>query len=269
MIDPEPAEAGSDRLAVPAATPAGHGVVVAGAGSGIGRAVADALSGLGCRVACLDLNTAAAQEVATRLAGRTGADDVFALPLDVTRADSVTEAIDAAGRRLGGVHALVNCVGITGRTNLKSHEVPIDDFDRVVAVNLRGALLLSQAVLPGMVERGYGRILHVASIAGKEGNAGMVSYSATKAGLIGMVKAQGKEYALTGVTVNALAPAVVHTPMLDALPAEQVRYMTEKIPMARLGQLGEIAALISFAISPAAAFVTGFTWDMSGGRATY
>ena len=109
----------------------------------------------------------------------------------------------------------------------------------------------------------------MASIAGKEGNAGMVSYSASKAGLIGMVKSQGKEYAQTGVTVNALAPAVIRTPMVDALPPEQVRYMTEKIPMARLGDLGEIAALICFAISPAAAFVTGFTWDMSGGRATY
>jgi 3-oxoacyl-[acyl-carrier protein] reductase len=244
-------------------------VVVAGAGSGIGRAVAEALTDLGCRVACLDVNTAAVQDVATQLAGPAGADAVFALPLDVTRAESVSDAIGEADRRLGGVQALVNCVGITGQTNLRSHEVPIDDFDRVVAVNLRGALLLSQAVLPGMVERGYGRILQVASIAGKEGNAGMVSYSATKAGLIGMVKAQGKEYAQTGVTVNALAPAVIHTPMVDAMPAEQVRYMTERIPMARLGRLGEIAALITFAISPAAAFVTGFTWDMSGGRATY
>ena len=262
------ADAGSP-LAVPAATPAGHAVVVAGAGSGIGRAVAEVLSDQGCRVACLDLNVAAVQEVAERLTARAGPGNVVALELDVTSADSVTDAIAEANHRLGGVQALVNCVGITGRTNLRSHEVPIDDFDRVVAVNLRGALLLSQAVLPGMVERGYGRILHVASIAGKEGNAGMVSYSATKAGLIGMVKAQGKEYAQTGVTVNALAPAVIHTPMVDALPAEQVRYMTEKIPMARLGGLGEVAALISFAISPATAFVTGFTWDMSGGRATY
>jgi 2-dehydro-3-deoxy-L-rhamnonate dehydrogenase (NAD+) len=269
VTDSEPDAAGSDPLVVPAATPAGHGVVVAGAGSGIGRAVAEALSDLGCRVACLDVNLTAVQDVAARLGGRDGGGDVFALPVDVSSADSVREAIDAANRRLGGVQALVNCVGITGMTNLRSHEVPIDDFDRVVAVNLRGALLLSQAVLPGMVEREYGRILQVASIAGKEGNAGMVSYSATKAGLIGMVKAQGKEYALTGVTVNALAPAVIYTPMVDAMPAEQVRYMTERIPMARLGHLGEIAALICFAISPAAGFVTGFTWDMSGGRATY
>ena len=249
----------------PASSPAGQSVIIAGAGSGIGRATAYALGALGCRVGCLDVNLAAAQETAETI----GEPAAFALALDVTDATSVTDAVAAAVARLDGVQGLVNCVGITGRTNLLSHEVPVDDFDRVVAVNLRGALLLSRAVLPGMVERGYGRILHVASIAGKEGNAGMVSYSASKAGLIGMVKAQGKEYAGTGVTVNAVAPAVIHTPMVDAMPPEQVRYMTDRIPMGRLGELSEIAALIAFAISPATAFVTGFTWDMTGGRATY
>lgn len=239
-------------------------MIVAGAGSGIGRATTYALAALGCRIGCLDVNLAAAQETADA-----AGDQAFAIELDVTDAVSVTEAVAAAEQRLDGPQALVNCVGITGRTNLLSHEVPIDDFDRVVAVNLRGALLLSRAVLPGMVARGYGRILHVASIAGKEGNAGMVSYSASKAGLIGMVKAQGKEYAGTGVTVNAVAPAVIHTPMVDAMPPEQVRYMTDRIPMGRLGELDEIAALIGFAISPATSFITGFTWDMTGGRATY
>jgi 3-oxoacyl-[acyl-carrier protein] reductase len=120
-----------------------------------------------------------------------------------------------------------------------------------------------------MVERGYGRILHVASIAGKEGNAGMVSYSASKAGLIGMVKSQGKEYAESGVIVNALAPAVIHTDMVEAMPADQVRYMTEKIPMRRLGKLEECAELVAWIVSPACSFTTGFTFDLSGGRAVY
>lgn len=156
--------------------------------------------------------------------------------LDVTDTESVDSAIASATAAQGRVDALVNCVGITGRTGLNSHEVPIPDFDSVLTVNLRGGFLLSRAVLPGMVERRYGRILHVASIAGKEGNAGMVSYSSSKAGLIGTVKAQGKEYATTGVTINALAPAVIQTPLVDAMPAAQVKYMTHKIPMNRLAR---------------------------------
>lgn len=244
----------------------GQRVVVCGAGSGIGRATVYDLVARGCYVACLDVNADAVRELAEdpslAAAATVG-------PLDVADTESVSRAIASASASLGGVDALVNCVGITGRTGITSHEVAIEDFDRVVSVNLRGAFLLSRAVLPGMVEQGYGRILHVASIAGKEGNAGMVSYSASKAGLIGMVKAQGKEYATTGVTINALAPAVIRTPLVDAMPAEQVTYMTEKIPMNRLGTLPEVTALIAFAISPATAFITGFTWDFSGGRATY
>jgi len=139
----------------------------------------------------------------------------------------------------------------------------------VHAINLRGAFLLSRAVIPAMASRGYGRVLHVASIAGKEGNAGMVAYSASKAGLIGMVKAQGKEYAKTGVTVNALAPAVIRTAMVDAMPDEQVRYMTDKIPMGRTGSLTEAAEMIAWIVSPACSFSTGAVFDLSGGRAVY
>jgi 3-oxoacyl-[acyl-carrier protein] reductase len=164
---------------------------------------------------------------------------------------------------------LVNCAGITGETNRLSEDVDVEDFDLVYRVNLRGAFLLSRAVLPRMVAHGYGRVLHVASIAGKEGNAGMVAYSATKAGLIGMVKAQGKEYAETGVTVNALAPAVIRTAMVDAMPPAQVTYMTDRIPMKRTGTLAEAAELICWIVSPACSFTTGFTFDMSGGRAVY
>jgi 3-oxoacyl-[acyl-carrier protein] reductase len=120
-----------------------------------------------------------------------------------------------------------------------------------------------------MLKNNYGRILHIASVAGKEGNAGMLAYSASKAAVIGMTKVQGKEYAENGITVNALAPAVIRTPMVDALPEQQVKYMTDKIPMKRCGTLDEIAHMACFIISPGTAFTSGFTFDMTGGRATY
>src|SRR5690606_10742661 len=132
------------------------------------------------------------------------------------------------------------------RTNVKGHEVDLADFDRVYQVNLRGAFILSQAILKHMLPFGYGRVLHVASIAGKEGNAGMTAYSATKAGLIGLVKSLGKDYPETGITINALAPAVIRTPLVDALPEETVKYMTDKIPMRRCGELKEAAAMIAW-----------------------
>jgi 3-oxoacyl-[acyl-carrier protein] reductase len=244
-----------------------HAIAVVGAASGIGRAAALRLSHGGAAVACLDRDLPGAEETARtiRAAGRIACGAM----LDVTDATSVSEGLEQAEGVIGPLHALVNCAGITGATNRKSHEVDIDDFDLVYRVNMRGAFLLSRAVLAGMAERGYGRVLHVASIAGKEGNAGMVAYSATKAGLIGMVKSQGKEYAESGVTINALAPAVVHTPLVEAMPREQVEYMTTRIPMRRLGLLAEAAELISWIVSPACSFTTGFTFDLSGGRAVY
>jgi 3-oxoacyl-[acyl-carrier protein] reductase len=120
-----------------------------------------------------------------------------------------------------------------------------------------------------MLRRGYGRVLHIASIAGKEGNAGMLAYSTSKAAVIGLTKVQGKDYAGTGVTVNALAPAVINTPMVAALPEAQVKYMTDKIPMKRCGSLDEVAAIAAFIVSPEASFTTGFTFDLTGGRAVY
>ncbi|MDP9138415.1 MAG: SDR family oxidoreductase, partial [Pseudomonadota bacterium] len=181
----------------------------------------------------------------------------------------VGEAIGAAVSKHGPIDALINCAGVTGKTSLKAHEVSLDDFDSVYRINLLGALIVSQAVLPAMLANGYGRILHVASIAGKEGNAGMTAYSASKAGLIGLVKSMAKDYPETGVTINALAPAVIRTPMVDQLPEATVKYMTDKIPMRRCGELAEVAAMIAWIVSPACSFTTGFTFDLSGGRATY
>jgi 3-oxoacyl-[acyl-carrier protein] reductase len=240
-----------------------YAVAVIGAGRGIGRAAAEEMARHGVAVACLDSDGAAAEEAARAIV--VGGGRASAATVDV-----VSEAsIDAALKKVGRIDALVNCAGITGKTNVPGHAVEMTDFDRVYQVNLRGAMLVSQAVLPHMIARKYGRLLHVASIAGKEGNAGMTAYSATKAGLIGMVKSLAKDYVEQGITINALAPAVIRTAMVDALPQATVDYMTAKIPMKRCGELDEAAKLIAWIVSPACSFTTGFTFDLTGGRATY
>ena len=167
------------------------------------------------------------------------------------------------------IDVLVNSAGITGQTNLKSDETDPADVERVFRVNFFGSYHTSKAVLPQMIKRGYGRLLHIASIAGKEGTPGMIAYSASKAAVIGMTKVQGKEVAGTGVTVNALAPAVIQTPLVDALPEQLVKSMIDKIPMGRRGSLDEFVAMVEFIVSPQCSFTTGFTFDLSGGRATY
>jgi 3-oxoacyl-[acyl-carrier protein] reductase len=244
-----------------------YAVVVVGAGSGIGRAAALELAAQGVAVACFDSDAESARSVAEEVKAA-GARSVAA-HLDVTRQDTLAPAVEKAAGVFGRIDALVNCAGITGRTNVAAHEVDLQDFDLVYRVNLRGAFLLSQAVLPVMMQQKYGRMLHVASIAGKEGNAGMTAYSATKAGLIGLVKSMAKDYVAHGITINALAPAVIRTPMVDALPQATVDYMTAKIPMRRCGELEEAAQMIAWIVSPACSFTTGFTFDLSGGRATY
>jgi NAD(P)-dependent dehydrogenase (short-subunit alcohol dehydrogenase family) len=145
----------------------------------------------------------------------------------------------------------------------------LEDFDRVMNVNVRGSFIMFQAVIGHMLARNYGRILYIASVSGKEGNAGMLAYSTSKAAVIALAKVQGKEYAETGITVNALAPAVIRTAMVEALPEMQVKYMTEKIPMKRCGTTDEFAAMAAFIVSPENSFTTGFTFDLTGGRATY
>ncbi len=238
-------------------------VAVAGAASGIGLAVAQRLHTMRCTVLALDADAKGLRALEENCPG------IAALRVDLLD-DGATRAtlagLPAASAKLD---ALINCVGITGRTNVPAAEVDIGEFDRIVTLNLRGALTLSQAVLPGMIERGYGRVLHVASIAGKEGNPGMAAYSASKAALIGLVKSMAKDCATTGVTVNALAPAVIRTPLVDALPQATVEYMTQRIPMQRCGTLEEAASMVAWIVSPACSFCTGFTFDLSGGRATY
>jgi 3-oxoacyl-[acyl-carrier protein] reductase len=216
------------------------------------------------RIAALDRNKDGVEATAKSLGGK-----AIARAVDVTDWNAVKATVDGIAREFGKIDALVNCAGITGKTNVPTHEVEIDDFDAVYRINLKGAFLLSKATIPHMLAKKYGRILHVASIAGKDGNAGMAAYSSTKAGLIGLVKTLGKDYAETGITVNCLAPAVIRTPMVDALPQATIDYMTAKIPMRRCGELEEAAQLIGWIVSPACSFTTGFTFDLTGGRAVY
>jgi 3-oxoacyl-[acyl-carrier protein] reductase len=239
-------------------------VAIVGGASGIGLEAARFLHGQGARVAVLDRNAEGVAAAAKELGARS-----IGVAVDITDWDATKAAIDSVAEQFGKIDGLVNCAAIVGKTNLKTHEVEIDNFDACYQINLRGAFLISKAVVPHMLKRNYGRILHIASIAGKEGNAGMLAYSATKAGLIGLVKVMGKDYAETGITVNGLAPAVIKTPMVAAMPQPQVDYMTAKIPMKRVGELAEAAEMIAWIVSPACSFTTGFTFDLTGGRAVY
>jgi NAD(P)-dependent dehydrogenase (short-subunit alcohol dehydrogenase family) len=238
--------------------------IITGAASGIGLAISKKLHNLGVRVLLCDLHSEKL-ETARKAVG----ENSRVLCVDVTDLKAVETAVSGLIDQTGPIDILVNSAGATGITNVKSHEVDPANVELVFRVNFFGSYHTTRVVLPGMLQQHYGRILHIASIAGKEGNAGMMAYSASKAAVIGMTKSQGKELAETGITVNALAPAVILTPMVEAMPPEQVTYMTDKIPMKRCGTLEEIADLAAFIVSPEASFTTGFTFDLSGGRATF
>jgi 3-oxoacyl-[acyl-carrier protein] reductase len=187
----------------------------------------------------------------------------------VTRVDVTDEhAYRRAIADIPQVDLLINSAGVAGR-NAPSWELPDGEFERVLAVNLMGTYYMCRAVLPGMVARGWGRIVNVASIAGKEGNPNAVPYSASKAGVIGLTKAIAKEVATSGVLVNCVTPAVIRTPLLGQVSNEHLQYMVSKIPMNRVGQPDEVAALISWLCSDECSFSTGAVFDISGGRATY
>jgi 3-oxoacyl-[acyl-carrier protein] reductase len=242
----------------------GQTAIVTGGASGVGLAITRRLQSQGAYVVVFDLDSPRLAEMSAEFGPRGRC-----IAVDVTGEAAVRRAVKAVATTRGRIDVLVNSAGITGRTNLKSHEVDLADFEHVMQINVLGPFLVAKAVLPFMLRRNYGRILHIASISGKEGNAGMLAYSTSKAGLIGLTKVQGKDYAETGITVNALAPAVIRTPMVDALPEAQVKYMVERIPMKRCATLDEVAAIATFIVSPEASFTTGFTFDLSGGRAVY
>ena len=244
----------------------GQLAIVTGAASGIGLATCQVLAERGATVVMADIAVDRLQECADELAGQ--AANVHPIQVDVANAFSV-QALVAAAHAVGTVQILVNCVGITGLLGKPAHEVPVDEFRHVIDVNLIGAILLTQGVIPQMLEAGYGRILHVASIAGKEGNPNMTPYDTSKAGLIGFVKGAAKEYAPLGVTINSLAPAVISGPMVDSQPPAVRDYLISRIPMGRVGEPREVAETIAFIVSPECSFTTGFVFDASGGRATY
>mmetsp|Transcript_46 Transcript_46/g.83 ORF Transcript_46/g.83 Transcript_46/m.83 type:complete len:714 (+) Transcript_46:103-2244(+) len=194
------------------------------------------------------------------------------LACDVTDNEQVTQTFHRIATELSPtnrIDILVQSAGIVGQTNILTHRVPPSDFDKVMNVNVKGIFHGCHAVLPYMLRQNYGRIVNIASIAGKEGNAGMLAYSTSKAAVIGLTKTIGKEYAMEGITCNAIAPAVVKTKMVEEMPEDQVRYMTQKIPMQRCGTIGEIASLVAFVASEEASFTTGFCFDATGGRSVY
>ncbi|MEP7374293.1 MAG: SDR family NAD(P)-dependent oxidoreductase [Chitinophagaceae bacterium] len=238
--------------------------IITGAASGLGLAIAKKLSQCQVRLVLFDSNKDLLLSIRSEFKG-----EVKICEVDVTSESGVKGAVNEAANEFGSIDMLVNSAGITGKTNIKSHEVEYDNLKSVFDVNFTGSFFTSKYVLPWMLKNNYGRILHIASIAGKEGNAGMLAYSASKAAVVAMAKVQGKEYAETNITINALAPAVIKTSFLDDMPAEQIKYMTDKIPMKRYGTLEELANMAVFIVSPGNSFCTGFTFDLSGGRATY
>jgi NAD(P)-dependent dehydrogenase (short-subunit alcohol dehydrogenase family) len=240
----------------------GQVAAVTGAAQGIGEGIARRLHDAGAKVAVLDLQEAAAQLVAAEIDG-------LGVACDVASAASVNEAFRRIEQDLGPVSILVNNAGVSGRT-VPMWELQESDLDAVYAVNLKGVFLTCRAVIRGMLERRYGRILNVASIAGKEGNPNMVPYSSTKAGVIALTKSLAKEVAGKGdITVNSIAPAVIRTKILDGIAPETVQYMVSRIPVGRTGTIEEVAGLIQYLVSHEASFTTGQCYDISGGRATY
>jgi 2-dehydro-3-deoxy-L-rhamnonate dehydrogenase (NAD+) len=231
----------------------GRVALVTGAASGIGAAVARRLSASGAQVAALDLQPV---------------DGYFSVQADISRSSEVDAAVARVEQELGRLDVLVNSAGIPGRS-LRTVDVDDDEWQRVLGINASGSFYLSRAVLPGMVERGYGRIVLLASIAGKEGNPMAAAYSASKAAVIALAKAIGKDVAGTGVLVNAIAPAVIQTPILEGISEEHVEYMLQRVPLGRMGTADEVASLVAFLASEELSFSTGATFDISGGRATF
>jgi 2-dehydro-3-deoxy-L-rhamnonate dehydrogenase (NAD+) len=233
----------------------GRVALVTGGSSGIGAAVVRRLRDEGGRVASFDLDGEAPE-------------GVLALTGDVARSADVEAAVAETQTALGAIDILVCSAGVPG-ASLATVDVTDDEWRRVMGINADGVFFSNRAVIPGMVQRGYGRIVNVSSIAGKEGNPMAGAYSASKAAVIALTKAVGKDLARTGVLVNCVAPAVIDTPILDGISEEHIGYMVDRIPMGRVGEPEEVAALICWLASEECSFSTGATFDISGGRAVY
>jgi 3-oxoacyl-[acyl-carrier protein] reductase len=241
--------------------------IITGAASGIGRAVAARLGREGAALALFDSNEKMLQSTVEEL--RATGIKTEGYNRDISNEAQVAEAIARVKNSFGKIDILINSAGLVGPTSTKITDYPAAEFDKLYKVNLKGTFLVTKYTLMEMQKTGFGRILLISSMAGKEGNPGMVGYSSTKAGVIGLVKGVAKEFADSNITVNGLAPAVIKTPMNENTSSQQLAYMTEKIPMKRLGTVEEVAALCCFIVSDENSFSTGFIYDISGGRATY
>ena len=242
---------------------AGQRAVVTGGASGIGLAVAARLAAEGAAIAIWDMNRdsiAAARQTI-------GPDSVGAV-VDVADYSAVDAAAIAAQERLGGIDVLVCSAGITG-PNTPLADYPVDAWRKVMEVNVNGVFHCNRAVVPHMLQGGYGRNVNIASVAGKEGNPNASAYSASKAAVIGLTKSLGKELAEKNVAVNAVTPAAVKTAIFNQMTQQHIDFMLSKIPMARFGEVDEVAALVCWLASRECSFTTGAVFDVSGGRATY
>ena len=236
--------------------------VVTGGARGIGLACAAKIAAGGGRVALWDRDV----ERATQSARALGA--AIAVEVDVTGEASVAQAVATTEKQLGPIDILVASAGITG-PNTTVVQYPVDAWKQVIDINLTGVFLCNRAVAAGMAERKRGRIVNIASVAGKEGNPNASAYSASKAGVIGLTKSLGKELATSGVLVNCVAPAVVRTELFSQMTEQHIQYMLSKIPMNRFGEVEEVAEMVAWLASDLCTFATGATFDLSGGRATY
>ncbi len=245
----------------------GQVAVISGAADGLGKSIANRIASEGGTVALLDLNKQLLDKTVNEF--KSLGFEASGYVVDISSEEMVRQSFEQVEAAYGKIDIVVNSAGIVGPTGTKITDYPTDAFDQIYAVNLRGTFLVAKYALKAMEKNNYGRILLIASIAGKEGNPGMVGYSATKSGVIGLVKGIGKEYAETGITINGLAPAVIKTAFNDSTAPEQLAYMTAKIPMKRLGTVEEVAAMTTWIVSKECSFSTGFVFDMSGGRATY
>ena len=241
----------------------GRVALVTGGARGIGLAIGRRLAADGARVALVDLDKSAVEAAAGELGAAS-----MAVVADVTRTDEVERAVAAVDARWGGLDIVVNNAGITGGSKL-TWELTDEDWNRVIVCDLTSVFLVSRAAVRLMLPRRSGRIVNIASIAGKEGNPTLVPYSTAKAGVIGFTKALAKEVATHGILVNAVAPAVIGTDLVKQMSKETVDYLVAKIPMGRVGRPEEVAALVAWLVSDECSFSTGAVYDLSGGRATY
>jgi 3-oxoacyl-[acyl-carrier protein] reductase len=240
----------------------GQTAIVTGAAGGIGEAIARRLAAAGAAVAIADVNPSAAAAVASSIP------NAFPLPVDITHSALVREAVESVMERQGRIDILVNNAGVAGKA-APCWEYSDAEWQQVLDINLNGTFFFCRAVIPHMRARRYGRVVNIASIAGKEGNPNMSAYSASKGAVIALTKSLAKEVATEGICINSITPAVIRTKILDQLTPEQVGYMTDRIPMKRTGTPEEIAAVVHFLASPDCSFVTAQCYDASGGRATY